>query len=130
LRRERQELYRRIDERCALMFRAGLPGELKRLVERGYGPGDPGLRAIGYQEFFIPPGGAEEDTADSRRGFALAADLGAVEALVARNSRRYAKRQITYFASIPSARWIDLGKAGEDPAELLRAMAVDFLARP
>ncbi|MDR3148211.1 MAG: tRNA (adenosine(37)-N6)-dimethylallyltransferase MiaA, partial [Treponema sp.] len=105
LRRERQELYRRINERCAAMFRAGLPAEVAGLVEQGYGPGDPGLRAIGYREFFV------EDAATAGaalpRGFRLAGDLAAVEALVAQNSRRYAKRQITYFASIPHVHWID-----------------------
>jgi tRNA dimethylallyltransferase len=124
LRRDRRELYRRIDERCAWMFRAGLPDEVRGLVERGYGPGDPGLRAIGYREFFIQDGG--EGAAGSPRDFRLAADMAAVEALAARNSRRYAKRQITYFASIPQVRWIDLGDREEDPAEQIRALAADF----
>jgi tRNA dimethylallyltransferase len=100
LERDREELYRRIDLRCAEMFRAGLPGEFRRLVEQGYGPDDPGLRAIGYREFF-----GEELPSE---------DLAAVEALVARNSRHYAKRQITYFASIPEARHIQLGGGDED----------------
>jgi tRNA dimethylallyltransferase len=127
LRRERRELYRRIDERCARMFRAGLADEVRGLVGRGYGPGDPGLRAIGYREFFVPDDDAGE--VGSPRGFRLARDLAAVEALVARNSRRYAKRQITYFASIPQARWIDLGD-GADPAERLLSMAAGFFALP
>jgi tRNA dimethylallyltransferase len=127
LRRERRELYRRIDERCARMFRAGLADEVRGLVERGYGPGDPGLRAIGYREFFVPDEAAGET--GSPRGFRLAADLAEVEALAARNSRRYAKRQITYFASIPRVRWIDLGD-GADPAERIRAMAAEFFAGP
>jgi tRNA dimethylallyltransferase len=121
LRSERRELYRRIDERCAAMFRAGLPAEVKGLVERGCGPGDPGMRAIGYREFFT---GTAEDPA---QGFRLATDLAAVEALVAQNSRRYAKRQITYFASIPHVRWIDLDKTGEESAELVRTLAEELL---
>jgi tRNA dimethylallyltransferase len=97
LRRPREELYRRINERCAAMFRAGLPAEVEALWKKGYTPGDPGLRAIGYREFFVedPPG-----------TFRLSEDLAAVEAQVARNSRRYAKRQITYFASLPGVTWI------------------------
>jgi tRNA A37 N6-isopentenylltransferase MiaA len=56
-----------------------------------------------------------------------------LEALVAQNSRRYAKRQITYFSSIPCVHWIDPGKSGEDrrpcdPAALVRSMVEDFLA--
>jgi tRNA dimethylallyltransferase len=131
LRRERQELYRRINERCARMFRSGLPAEVKALAERGYGPQDPGLRAIGYREFFVPAAAAPEGAGDSQPGFSLATDLAAVEALAAQNSRRYAKRQITYFAAIPSVRWMDLGEAGdpESLAELIYAMTVDFLTR-
>jgi tRNA dimethylallyltransferase len=132
LKRERQELYRRINGRCAAMFRAGLPGEVKSLVEQGYGPGDPGMKAIGYREFFIQDAGTGIDAGaaagDSRRGFRLAADLAAVEVLVAQNSRRYAKRQITYFSSIPCVRWIDPGEA-ETPKvleELLRSAALNL----
>jgi tRNA dimethylallyltransferase len=108
LRRPREELYRRIDRRCEAMFRAGLPEEVRGLFRAGYTPDDPGLRAIGYREFFIqdPPG----QTA-GRRGYRLSEDSAGVEALVARNSRRYAKRQITFFASIPDVKWIDCGPA-------------------
>jgi tRNA dimethylallyltransferase len=100
----RAEVYRRIDERCEFMFRAGLPAEVRRLWEAGYGPGDPGMRAIGYREFFI-----EEDAGV----FRFAEDLEAVKILVARNSRRYAKRQLTYFASLPDVVWIPVSEASQ-----------------
>jgi tRNA dimethylallyltransferase len=105
LRRPREELYRRINERCAAMFRAGLPAEVEALWKNGCTPRDPGLRAIGYREFFVedPPG-----------EFRLSGDLAAVEAQVAQNSRRYAKRQITYFASLEGVTWL--------PAEDLRGI--------
>jgi tRNA dimethylallyltransferase len=66
------------------------------------------MRAIGYREFFVEaaPGHWRID-----------ADTGKVQELVARNSRRYAKRQITFFAAIPNARWISLRG---DPAEEIR----------
>jgi tRNA dimethylallyltransferase len=106
LRRPREELYRRIDERCKQMFRAGLPDEVRRLFEAGYTPNDPGLKAIGYREFFV-------ETVDSRRDtpptYHLTEDLSGVETLVAQNSRRYAKRQITFFSTIPHVHWIDSG---------------------
>jgi tRNA dimethylallyltransferase len=110
LRRPREELYRRIDRRCAAMFRAGLPDEVRALFRAGYTPADPGLRAIGYREFFVedPPG-------QSPPAYRLSEDTAGVEALAARNSRRYAKRQIAFFSSIPDVKWIDWGleTAGE-----------------
>jgi tRNA dimethylallyltransferase len=98
LRRPREELYRRINQRCELMFKHGLPDEVRRLYEAGYTPNNPGLRAIGYREFFIE---------DDNRSWRLSDDLEGVHALVAQNSRRYAKRQETFFASIPDVKWID-----------------------
>jgi tRNA dimethylallyltransferase len=113
LMREREELYRRINERCAAMFRAGLGAELEGLFAAGYTPLDPGLKAIGYKEFFVESmeeGGREGEITRWR----LSRDLAGVQALVAGNSRRYAKRQITFFASIPGIKWIE---AGASPAE-------------
>jgi len=111
LRRSREELYRRINERAAAMFRAGLAAEVRRLYEAGFTPENPGLKAIGYREFFVrDPGGA----------WRLSEDLAGLEALVAQNSRRYAKRQITFFASIPGVKWIDCeGDAMPDLGEII-----------
>jgi len=109
LSRPREELYRRIDARCAAMFAQGLPDEVRGLYDRGYTPRDPGLRAIGYREFFIQ----EEDS------YRLSNDISGVQALVAQNSRRYAKRQITFFASLPGVRWIEAGADDDETAERL-----------
>jgi tRNA dimethylallyltransferase len=113
--RERELIYRRINERCALMFRRGLPEEVRRLRDAGYGPADPGLRAIGYKEFFVETAPGE---------WRISGDLAGVEALVARNSRRYAKRQLTYFASIPGVKWIS---AAGDPVKEIRNELESFL---
>jgi tRNA dimethylallyltransferase len=115
LERDREEVYRRIDARCARMFREGLPGEVRRLWEAGYGPADPGMRAIGYREFFVPTGDAS---------FRLCEDPAGVEVLVARNSRRYAKRQLTYFASIPGLIRLE---AADDPVRRIRQELAVFL---
>jgi tRNA dimethylallyltransferase len=117
LSRPREELYRRINLRCAAMFREGLPDEVRRLYEAGYTPLDPGLRAIGYREFFVADPAGENGGGPP--AFRLSEDRAGVEALVARNSRRYAKRQAVFFASIPGARWVEAG--GEaDTAEWIR----------
>ncbi|MDR3115372.1 MAG: tRNA (adenosine(37)-N6)-dimethylallyltransferase MiaA [Treponema sp.] len=121
LERDREDLYRRIDARCAQMFRAGLPEEVRRLFDAGYAPTDPGLRAIGYKEFFVEP---------EPGVFRLSTDLQGVETLVARNSRRYAKRQRAYFASIPGLTWIG---ASPDPVPRIREQVESFFrafARP
>jgi tRNA dimethylallyltransferase len=97
------------------MFHGGLPGEVEKLFKAGYGPGDPGLSAIGYKEFFIEPRPGE---------YALSGDLPGVEALVARNSRRYAKRQFTYFASIPGLTWVS---SSGDPLGQIRRALESFL---
>jgi tRNA dimethylallyltransferase len=116
LRRRREELYRRINERTAAMFRAGLAGEVRRLFETGYTPADPGLRAIGYREFFV-----EENSS-----WRLSEDLAGVEALIAQNSRRYAKRQLSFFAALPGVIWIDC----DEKLDTLKIQALldEFLA--
>jgi tRNA dimethylallyltransferase len=118
--RPREELYRRINERCATMFAHGLPDEVRRLHEAGYSPNDPGLRAIGYREFFV-----QEDDGSYR----LSQDIDGVQALVAQNSRRYAKRQITFFASLPGAKKIMAEKDDAETAQRLRVELEGFLGR-
>jgi tRNA dimethylallyltransferase len=92
------------------MFEQGLAEEVRRLYEMGYTPRDPGLRAIGYREFFAQEG-------DEYR---LLGDIHGVQALVAQNSRRYAKRQITFFASLPGVQWLEAGEDDAETAERLR----------
>jgi tRNA dimethylallyltransferase len=90
--REREELYRRIDKRVNLMFEAGLVSEVRGLIEQGADLEDPAMKAIGYREFFeMKEYGCETyaDTADRIR----------------QNSRRYAKRQMTFFKSLQRTSW-------------------------
>jgi tRNA dimethylallyltransferase len=103
LKRPREELYRRINFRCVEMFRQGLAGEVRALYEAGYTPDDPGLRAIGYREFFFYD---EADKLGMPGEWKLSDNADGVQELAARNSRRYAKRQVTFFASIPGVKWI------------------------
>jgi len=106
LRRERRELYRLIDLRVEAMFRAGLEDEVRRLVADGARFGHPGMKGIGYREWFGPDGSilAPND----------------VKRLIARNTRRYAKRQSTFFASIPGVIWFELD--GDCPPGLVEAL--------
>ena len=116
LSRPREELYRRINLRCAQMFQQGLPDEVRSLYEAGYTPNDPGLRAIGYREFFV-------EEPDDLGKWRLSRDIDGVQALVAQNSRRYAKRQVTFFSGIPDVKWIEAGRGeAETAAQIYRTL--------
>jgi tRNA dimethylallyltransferase len=106
LSRPREELYRRIDARVDAMARAGLREEVQGLLESGVPAGAPGLRTIGYRETVAHLAG--ELTLDQ----ALA--------LVKRNTRRYAKRQMTWFRRVPDSRWITLGGPHEAASLIVR----------
>lgn len=87
---EREELYQRINERIDHMLEQGLLDEVKTLLEK-YGPESQGLKAVGYREFVRHLQGE----------FSLER---AVE-LAKRNSRRFAKRQLTWFRSDDEITW-------------------------
>ncbi|MBI9105896.1 MAG: tRNA (adenosine(37)-N6)-dimethylallyltransferase MiaA [Spirochaetales bacterium] len=91
LQRDRSVLYERINERVDLMFNSGLGEEIDRLKAEGCDAGSPGMRGIGYREFFQ----AESQGFGPER----------VVELIKRNSRHYAKRQITYFRQLESINW-------------------------
>jgi tRNA dimethylallyltransferase len=102
--RPRDELYRRIEARVDGMFRSGLVEEVKRLLEAGYGPRDPGMRGIGYREFL-----------SMRKG---CLGFREVREMVKADSRRYAKRQLTFLRAIPEVRWFD-AREPDSPREAL-----------
>ena len=91
----RQDLYDRIDRRVDAMLQAGLLDEVRSLLEAGIDPRATSMQAIGYRE-------------------ALSALQGqtplelAVEQMK-RNSRRYAKRQLTWFRRNSAINWIMQG---------------------
>lgn len=89
--RPREELYRRIDERVEGMIKGGLVEEVKGLLERGYGPDLPSMKAIGYREIVAY----------------LRGEMTLEEAvrLMKRNTRRLAKRQLTWFKRDPEVHW-------------------------
>jgi tRNA dimethylallyltransferase len=91
--RPRDELYRRIEARVDGMFQAGLVDEVRSLLRAGYGPRDPGMRGIGYREFLA-----------MRKGCLRYRE---VREMVKAASRRYAKRQLTFFRAIPEVQWFD-----------------------
>jgi tRNA dimethylallyltransferase len=88
-------LFRRIDERVEAMVQAGLVEEVRRLLERGHKPGDPGMNATGYPEMAAFLHGA--------------IDLAEAMDRIRRSTRRYARRQLTWLRNQlpPGATWLD-----------------------
>jgi tRNA dimethylallyltransferase len=99
LRWPREELYRRIERRVDQMLAAGWLNEVQRLLAAGLRPTHRAMQAIGYRDLCAVAAG--EITVEAARD------------QIARDTRRYAKRQITYFQRWP-VHWIDL-EIGESP---------------
>lgn len=93
---ERSRLYARIEERTDAQLVAGWPEEVAELLRR-YPPRLAPLRYLGYGELVA-----------WRRGLSTWAEAVAAIKL---NTRRYAKRQLTWFRAEPRIRWYDVGEA-------------------
>jgi tRNA dimethylallyltransferase len=109
------------------MFKQGLPAEVTSLFEAGYTPDDPGLRAIGYREFFIEEAEERDNSANKYDKWRLSEDIDGIQALIAQNSRRYAKRQITFFSGIPNVNWLEAGQNDEETAIQIRKLLLQSL---
>jgi tRNA dimethylallyltransferase len=92
--REREELYQRIDERVDEMITRGLKQEVQGLLDKGYSPGLKTMQSLGYKQMVAHLQG-EYDLAEAVR-------------LMKRDTRRYAKRQLTWFKADPLIRWVSL----------------------
>ncbi|MCI6850245.1 MAG: tRNA (adenosine(37)-N6)-dimethylallyltransferase MiaA [Clostridiales bacterium] len=101
----RAALYRRIDRRVERMLEAGLLDEIRSLLESGIPETCTAMQAIGYKEFLPVLRG--------ERGLCDAA------AEVCQSSRRYAKRQLTWFRRNPNMHWIVREEDGA-PDEIIR----------
>jgi tRNA dimethylallyltransferase len=110
----RQVLYDRIDLRVDRMLEQGLLREIEALLGRGIPKTATALQAIGYKEF-LPVLAGEMS-------------LEAAVETVKQESRRYAKRQLTWFRRNPKIHWL-LQHRGQDPEEVLQqslALAASF----
>jgi tRNA dimethylallyltransferase len=101
----RDDLYRGIDARVDAMMAAGLLDEVTRLRASGYRPPLRSQQAIGYAELHAHLDGADE--------------LARAVELIKRNSRRYARRQISWYRPDTTVTWadnpaaVDLGSLAE-----------------
>lgn len=104
----RSALYARIDARVDEMFAQGLVDEVRRLLEGGVPERATSMQAIGYKELtaFLRGEGTEDA---AREQIKLA-------------SRRYAKRQRTWFRRNPAVHWIEMPDTPDFGAVLEEAM--------
>lgn len=91
---DRKRLYRRIDQRCAAMLEAGLEAEVRTLLALGYAPHLKSLGSIGYRHMinYINGNWSKEE----------------MIRLLCRDTRRYAKRQYTWFSKLTDLHWFDV----------------------
>ncbi len=89
----RQELYERINRRCKEMIEKGIVDEVRHLLERGYGESTKALQSLGYKYIL----------GHIRCGLTLEEAL----LLMQRDTRNFAKRQITWFRAEKDIEWYD-----------------------
>ena len=96
----REILYARIDRRCEIMFKEGLVEEVLSLLRDKYSPHLKPLQSIGYRHaiWFV-------------RGLLTSWEL---ERLLKRDTRRFAKRQLTWFRRDPRLYWYDISQISWD----------------
>ncbi len=113
LNRDRNELYDRINMRVDIMLDAGLEDEIKKLMKLGLSSDNISMKGIGYKEMIAYING--EYSRDE-----------AVE-LVKRNSRRYAKRQLTWFRRYDDIHWFGLTAGAVGEYERMKKLIYSFL---
>ncbi|QTV79570.1 tRNA (adenosine(37)-N6)-dimethylallyltransferase MiaA [Microbacterium sp. NIBRBAC000506063] len=102
IRLDRADLVERLDQRVLRMWEAGLVDEVARLRERGLEQGVTARRAIGYAQALAQLEGTQTE----------AEAIAETQAL----TRRYARRQVSWFKRYPEIEWVD---AGTDAATVL-----------
>ncbi len=112
--RDRQQLYSRIDLRVTQMLEMGLIEEIRGLLDSGIPESATAMQAIGYKEFV--------DALEGRGTIEAAADS------VRQSSRRYAKRQLTWFRRNKAMHWIfrEAHTSGEEIFRSARQIIQEF----
>ncbi len=110
LHENRQSLYHRINQRVDTMLAQGLEDEVKQLMQHGYDFQLPSMQAVGYKEMFRY----------------ILGEIGYEESveIIKRNSRRYAKRQLTWFKKWPEAHWLLIDHEKPREQEIKRVVGV------
>jgi tRNA dimethylallyltransferase len=111
---DRAELYAAIDRRFDEMIGQGLVEEVRSLLAAGYRADRPPLGSIGYQQIAAHLRG--------EMGLAEAVEIAKLE------SRRFAKRQLTWFRADPETVWLDRNGAAKQAGKLLGDFFADSSA--
>ncbi len=98
--RNRDELYRRIDERVASMIDQGLIQEVEGLLRLGYTSKLKAMQSLGYLQI--------NQYLQSKISLEEALDL------IKQKTRNYAKRQLTWFRKEPVDRWVNISGKNEE----------------
>ena len=93
----RKLLYERIRARVEWMFENGLEAEVRELIKKGYTKETPGMKAIGYREWFDE-----------------ASDINEIKEAIIHHSCKYAKKQFTYIRDIPGSIILPFSSTKED----------------
>lgn len=96
---ERKTLYERINQRVDEMLSDGLMDEVKELIENGYSKNLVSMRGIGYKEIV--------DYLESITDYEEAVNI------LKRNTRRFAKRQYTWFLKDENVKWFSMDNLEE-----------------
>lgn len=96
---DRALLYERINQRVDVMLENGLVEEVEKLLDKGYNKEMQALKAIGYKEIIAMCEGRLSRTE--------------AVALLKKNTRHFAKRQLTWFRRDPNIRWFEVDKLDE-----------------
>lgn len=96
LTRNRDELYERINARVDTLFEAGLADEVKKLMDMGLTTNDISMKGIGYKEVI--------DYLNGLISFDESVEL------IKKNTRHYAKRQLTWLRRYDKMKWINLSE--------------------
>lgn len=107
---ERSVLYERINERVDKMMDEGLLEEVKNLLKRGYYSGSPALQGLGYRQLISYLQGEY--------------DFNTAIKLIKRDTRRFAKRQLTWFRRDYRINWFNMDKNTDYEHLLLEIMSI------
>jgi len=108
---DREQLHRRIDRRVDEMMDQGLYEEVKALKAKGFDTACNALNTVGYKELF--------DVLNGERDFTAAQEL------IKQNTRRFAKRQMTWFRADGRIHWVDVSES-KGAAELAQEVVRIF----